>query len=195
MERVTFASLRKRAVALVIAGLGAAVAGLVSLSLALYEAANPKPLPQVAAGEPIDTGRWTVVLGAATFHEAEAGGPARNKLAIDVEVTNRSASTSNSFVNLLAIEQPPDGLDTPSFYLARDRTIASGLHPDMPERLVAMWDWPEGTPPPQSLRLDVAGQIHKRRDNLYGAPGWFDRPPVAAVTLPVSTGASQDAAQ
>lgn len=188
MERVSFASLRKRAVTLAITGLGAALAGVVTLSLALYEAANPEKLPQVAAGQPIDTGRWTVVLGHATFHKAAADGPAKNKLAVDLELTNRSATTSNSFANLFTFEQPPEGLGKPSFYLWRDKAIAFGLQPDMPERVVAIWEWPEAAPLPAAVRIDVASQIYKRRDNLYGAPGWFDRPPVAFVELPVSTG-------
>ena len=192
MERVTFASLRKRAVTLAITGLGAALAGVVTLSFALYEAANPEKLPGIAAGQPIDTGRWTVVLGDATFHKAAADGPTKNKLALDIELTNRSATTSNSFANLFTIEQPPAGLGQPSFYLWRDKAIAFGLQPNMPERVVAIWEWPQTAPPPTEVRVEVASQIYKRRDNLYGAPGWFDRPPVAFVDLPVSTGEAGD---
>jgi hypothetical protein len=56
----------------------------------------------------------------------------------------------------------------------------------MPERLIATWEWPQAVPEPQELRLRITSQVYKRRDNLYGAPGWFDRDPVAIVTLPVA---------
>ena len=52
---------------------------------------------------------------------------------------------------------------------------------------IAAWEWPPAVPVPQQLRLKVTSQIHKRRDNLYGAPGWFDRDPVAVVTLAVGS--------
>ena len=65
--------------------------------------------------------------------------------------------------------------------------MAGGLQPDMPERMIAAWEWPPAVPVPQQLRLKVTSQIHKRRDNLYGAPGWFDRDPVAFVTLAVGS--------
>jgi len=188
VERVTFASLRKRAVTLAITGAGAALAGLVTLSWALYQAANPAKLPQLTAGQPIDTGKWTVVLRHASFHKAAPDGSTTNRLAVDVELTNRSATASLNFMNLFALEQPPTGLGDPTFYLWRDKAIASDLQPDMPERVVVIWDWPETAPPPAAVRIDIASQIYKRRDNLYGAPGWFDRPPVAFVELPVSTG-------
>lgn len=64
---------------------------------------------------------------------------------------------------------------------------AGGLQPDMPERMIAAWEWPAAVPVPPQLRLKVASQIHKRRDNLYGAPGWFDREPAAVVTLAVGS--------
>ncbi|MGI6854180.1 hypothetical protein [Mesorhizobium sp. 1B3] len=188
MERVTFASLRKRAVTLAVTGLGAILAGVASLSYALYEAANPEQLPVVVAGQPIDTGRWTAVLRGATFHKATADGSTKDKLAVDVELTNRSAMSSGTFSDLFTIEHPPAGLEKPVFHLWRDKAIAVTLEPDMPERVVAIWEWPETAPPPAAIRIDVAGQIYKRRDNLYGAPGWFDRPPIALVELSVSTG-------
>jgi hypothetical protein len=53
--------------------------------------------------------------------------------------------------------------------------------------MIAAWEWPQAVPVPQQLRLKVTSQIHKRRDNLYGAPGWFDREPAAVVTLGVGS--------
>ena len=54
--------------------------------------------------------------------------------------------------------------------------------------MIAAWEWPAAQPLPRELRLKIGSQIHKRRDNLYGAPGWFDRDPIAVVVLPVSAG-------
>ncbi len=185
MERVTFASLRKRAIAFAVAGLGAGAAAMLSFATALYEAANPQKTPEVAAGETIDTGRWDVTFRQARFAEGEGAGSKR-RLGVEMDLTNLSAATSNSFMNLLAVEGAPSELKAPIFYLQRDQAIAADLHPDMTERVVAIWDWPEGLARPETLKLVVASQFHKRRDNLYGAPGWFDQAPAATVSLPVA---------
>lgn len=46
-------------------------------------------------------------------------------------------------------------------------------------------EWPQGTPPPQEVRLLIGSEIYKKRDNLYGASSWLDRDPVAVIQLPV----------
>jgi hypothetical protein len=179
----------RRLFAFVVASVGAAAAAAISLAMTVYDAANPKPVPIAAPGQPIDTGRWTI-----TFLDARAGSipptgitPSTLKKLVMVEfdLDNRSASTSNVFSRLFTIEPPVANLPPPAFYLARDKSVAGGLQPDMPERMIAVWEWPPAMPVPQQLRLKVTSQIHKRRDNLYGAPGWFDRDPVAVVTLAV----------
>lgn len=189
---------RRRLLAFVVAGVGAAAAAAISFAMTVYEAANPKPAPLAAPGQSIDTGRWTI-----TFREARTGSipptgikPFTPKMLVMVEfdLDNRSASTSNAFLRLFTIEPPVANLPPPAFYLARDKSIAGGLQPGMPERMIAAWEWPQAAPVPQQLRLRVGSQIHKRRDNLYGAPGWFDRDPAAIVTLavaPEATGSSR----
>ncbi len=158
-----------------------------SLSAALYDAAYPDQLPVVAKGEPVDTGRFTVTLLDAKFGKTKDASPEKpERLQVEMEITNRSAGTSNAFMRLLTLANAPPDLKAPIFYLARDDAILFGLHPNMPERVIAIWDWPQGSTPPQAVEFTIASQIHKRRDNLYGAPGWFDRPPVAKVTLPVA---------
>jgi hypothetical protein len=184
LERVTFTSLRKRAIAFAVAGLGAAVAAMLSFASALYEAANPQKTPEIAAGETIETGRWDITLREARFVEDEGAGSKR-RLAVEMDLTNLSEATSNSFANLLKLEGGPSELRPPAYYLQRDAAIAFDLHPDMTERVIAIWEWPGGLARPENLQLVVAGQFHKKRDNLYGAPGWFDKPPVATVSLPV----------
>lgn len=191
-------TLRRRLFAFLIAGVGAATAAVVSFAMTVYEAANPKVVPVVAPGQPIDTGRWII-----TIHEARSGSipPTGTKplvpkklLMVEFDLNNRSASTSNVFLRLFTIDPPVANLPPPVLYLARDKWIASGVNPDMPERMIAVWEWPSAAPLPQQVRLRITSQIHKRRDNLYGAPGWFDRDPVAVVAVavaPEATGTAQ----
>jgi hypothetical protein len=147
--------------------------------MALYDAAQPKELPVVRIGEPVDTGRWKVTVLGSQF-DAE-------RLSVEMEIANLSAMTSNSYSHVLTLVDAPPGLATPSYLLIRDKAVAYDLHPNMPERLIAQWQWPKAAPPPQNVQFTFTSQIHKRRDNLYGAPGWFDRPPVAKISLPVKS--------
>ena len=183
-------TLRRRLIAFLVAGIGTAAATAISFAMTVYEAANPKVVPQVAAGQPIDTGRWIIAI-----HEARVGSipptgtrplTPKKLLMVEFDLDNRSASASNAFLRLFAIDPPVANLPLPTFYLGRDKWIASGLQPNMPERMIAAWEWPSAVPVPQHLRLKVASQIYKHRDNLYGAPGWFDRDPVAIVALEVA---------
>lgn len=186
-KRFDVLALRKRATTFVVTGLGAAVAALVSFSMTLYDAATPKDLHVAAIGEAIDTGRWNVTLLGADFGRKPGAAATRpEQLAIEMEITNRSAETSNSYGRLLKLENMPQDLPPPVFYLERDDAILYGLHPDMPERVIARWDWPAGAEPPKQIELSIVSQIHKKRDNLYGAPGWFDRSPVAKAVLSVN---------
>ncbi|MGB3386897.1 MAG: hypothetical protein WBA88_02835 [Pseudaminobacter sp.] len=187
-------TLRQRLIAILVTSVGAAAAATVSFAITIYEAAHPQAVPLVPAGEAIDTGRWSI-----TFHSASSGpvpptGIApwepKNFVFVEFNLNNRSAATSFASPALFTVEPPVPDLPEPVFYLARDKSIASGLNPGMPERMIAGWAWPPERPLPATLRLAVASQIYKRRDNLYGASGWFDREPVATVELSVS----QDAA-
>ncbi len=178
-KRPNVIALRKRAVTFIIAGLGAGAATVMSFAMALYDAAQPKELPVVQIGEPVNTGRWKVTVLDSRFD--------KERLSVDMEITNLAAMTSNSFSHVLTLVDPPPGLGTPTYLLTRDNAVAYNLHPNMPERLIAQWQWPKEVLPPQNIHLIFTSQIHKRRDNLYGAPGWFDRPPVAQISLPVKS--------
>jgi hypothetical protein len=175
----------------VVASVGAAAAAAISFAMTVYEAAHPKPVPVAAPGQPIDTGRWTVTLRDARTGSIPPTGfkPSTPKKLVMVEfdLDNRSASSSNLFHRLFTIEPPVANLGQPTFYLARDKSVAGSLQPDMPERMIAAWEWPPAVPVPEQLRLKVTSQIHKRRDNLYGAPGWFDGEPAAVVTLAIGS--------
>lgn len=134
-------------------------------------------MPALQIGEPVDTGRWKIAVLSSQFD--------KERLSVEMEITNQSAMTSNSYMQVLTLVDAPPGLAAPTFLLTRDNAVAFGLHPNMAERVIAQWQWPKASPPPQTVDFTFMSQIHKRRDNLYGAPGWFDRPPVAKINLPV----------
>ena len=68
----------------------------------------------------------------------------------------------------------------------RDKAMLSALQPGLPERVQVIWRLAPGAKPPERLRLVVNGETFKPRDNLLAAPGWFNRNPIAAATLPVA---------
>jgi hypothetical protein len=193
MAVIPLSALRQRLFAFLVVGAGGIAASAASFAMTIYQASHPGAVPIVAAGEPIDTGKWIATIHAARTGTIPPTGvepyEPKNLLMVELELNNRSATSSYASSNLLTIDPPIPGLSDPVFYLERDKAIASPLNPDMPERLTAAWEWPPTHPFPQELRLEIGSQIHKRRDNLYGAPGWFDRDPVAVVLLPVSVGA------
>ncbi len=188
MSGFDFSTLRRRTASWIVAGLGASVAALLSLAMAVMAASRPEPVPLAQAGEPVDTGRWSVEALDATFRPADPDAASfterQDALVVRFRFTNLSAASSNSFLNVASLDVP--GLDRPTYLLARDRAMVFDLHPDMPEEVLAQWAWPAGKPVPESLRLVFEGQLHKRRDNLYGAPGWFPAGPVAMLDLPVA---------
>jgi hypothetical protein len=191
-------TLQRRLFAFLAAGIGGTFAAAISFAMTVYEAANPEVIPSVAVGEPVDTGRWTV-----TFREARTGTvpptgvepyEPKNFVMVEFDAGNRSAAAAHVSSRLFTFDPPMENLPEPTFYLVRDKWIAGAINPGMPERLIAAWEWPEALPLPGDLRIKVGSEIYKRRDNLYGASGWFDRDPVAIVELPV-TAAESGAAQ
>ncbi len=198
MAVIPLSALRQRLFAFLVVGAGGLAASAASFAMTVYEAAQPEAIPVIATGEPVDTGRWIVTIHGARTGTIPPTGveplEPKNLLMVELELNNRSATSSYASSNLLNIDPPIPDLPDPMFYLDRDKSIASPLNPDMPERLIAAWEWPPTQPMPQELRVKIGSQIHKRRDNLYGAPGWFYRDPVAVVVLPVlpeTTGTSQ----
>ncbi len=187
--------LRQRLIALVIAGVGSAAASIISYASAIYAAANPEPIRQLAIGEELDTGLWHIVFADARLADRPPTGfkPSQPKTFVMVafRITNQSASSAYVSRNLLQTEpqMPP-----PTVYLARDNWIASPVNPGMPEDLIAVWELEDGQAAPDQLRIQVGSQIYKKRDNLYGASSWLDRDPVAVISLPLSMPVSQEPA-
>lgn len=183
-----FSTLRQRTASWIIAGLGASVAVLLSLAMAVTAASRPAPVPVVRTGEEIVTGRWRVEALDAAFKPADPNAVGfterQDALVVRFRFTNLSVASSNAYGNVVSPDLP--GLERPTYLLARDRAMVFDLHPDMPEEVLAVWAWPAGKLVPESLRLVFEGELHKRRDNLYGAPGWFPAGPVAMLDLPVA---------
>lgn len=182
-------SFRQRLAAIVIAGIGTAAASVFSYATAIYEAANPEPLHELSPGETVDTGRWHVAVNGARFGSVPPTGvkpyEPKNYLMVDVSLDNRSASSAYASRKLLTLDPPHPALTDPTFYIAKDKWIASPINPGMPEKLTVAWEWPNGETPPQEIRLLIGSEIYKKRDNLYGASSWLDRDPVAVIELPV----------
>lgn len=175
------------------AGTAAAIAVLAVWWSGGFAAAPPPPLPALEAGKGVDTGQWHVVVLAATLSAKRPDGrPAaagKASLALELELTNRTRASSNDIATairpmLAAI--PPKTLPTTQV-LRRDNTVLSSLHPKMPERIALAWDIPLDSKIPEPLPVVVLSKLHKRRDNLLGASGWFDPKPLAEVRLTVTT--------
>jgi hypothetical protein len=189
-------SVRQRLATIIIAGVGSALASVISYATAIYEAANPKPLRVFTAGETIDTGRWNITVSNARLSTSSPTGlkPITPKkfLMVDFDAANRSAASAFVPMKLLALDPPVAGLADPTIYLARDRFVAGAVHPGLPEKLTLVWEVPIDATLPDKIRLSVGSQIYKKRDNLYGASNWLDRDPVAAVELKIADAASGD---
>lgn len=189
MTEPTRTTIRQRLYALLIAGLGGLAASAISFSMTLYEAAHPPKVPVVQAGQQIDTGRWFVTLLTARVGTVPPTGVPPSQpvqlLMVDLDVVNRSATPNNVLYRVVTLSAPAQKLPMPTVYLDRDKYLAGYFNPNMPERATMAWEWPAGVPVPDKVTITVSGQIYKRRDNLYGASGWYDRDPVATVDLPV----------
>ncbi|MFD1702216.1 hypothetical protein ACFSCV_04290 [Methylopila henanensis] len=186
-------SRRRRFLSRVAAGVGGFAAAAAATVAAVHDARTPKAAPAVAPGAAIETGRWRVSASNARVIAETPDGlrllNGKTAFAADLALENLTSVTSNAFYRLVALKDPPAGVDPkPSFYLARDGALLWSLHPRMAETVTAVWTLPPGVAPPREARLAVTGETFKPKDNLYAAPGWFDPKVVAEVTLPVAGG-------
>lgn len=183
--------LRRAVVARLTIGIGGLLALGLTTGQGLLEAMQPPELPALAAGQPLDAGRWRLVLlearlGAQSRPDGPPGPAGTQFLTLDLELTNRSSQSDNTFARLLTVDPPIPGLaPNPVWWLLRDKAILAALQPGLSERVRVVWRMPEGTGLPERLRLVVTGETFKPRDNLFAAPGWFSARPVAAAALPI----------
>lgn len=190
MAETSSTTLRHRLIAFLVAGAGGMTAAAVSFAMSVYDAAHPPQVEKAAIGEVIDTGRWHLtILGARTGMVSPTGikpSQPRPLLMVDLDVENRAADPTSVLSNVLKPQVGAIELPMPMIYLDKDKWFAGELNPGMPERVTAVWEWPQGVPVPEKLTLDVMSQVFKQRDNLYGATGWYDRDAIATVDLPVA---------
>ncbi len=169
-------------------GIGGFAAAAISLGVSVYHLRNPEPIAIKAPGETIEAGRWLVTTGAAapagTLPDGRPVKQGRRAVVLDLTLANRSERTTNIVAGLLKLTNVANA-EGPDFYLVRDRERLMALQPRLPERLQAVWTLPADTPLPDRLELTVAGATFKPKDNLYGAPGWFNPRDVARVSLPL----------
>lgn len=180
-----------------IAGAGGLVAAGLSLGYSMYERRESELVPVVEAKKTIDAGRWQVALESARIIALTPNGlkvtPRKQAVAVEMRLENLSAESSNIYGDLIKLDNIKDA-PRPAFYLFRDRDLLGDLQPVMPEMVTAVWELPADAPVPSSLDLSVQGEAFRPRDNLYAAPGWFAKGPVAKVVLPLSGGASVEEA-
>jgi len=176
-----------------IAGAGGLVAAGLSLGYSMYERRESELVPVVEARETINAGRWQVSLESASIIALMPNGlkvtPGKRAIALEMRLENASAESSNIYGDLIKVDNIKDA-PRPTFFLDRDRDLLGDLQPVMPETITAVWELPANAPVPSSLDLSVQGEAFRPRDNLYAAPGWFPKGPVAKVVLPLSVGAS-----
>lgn len=186
-----FTTLRNLLVSRLTIGIGGLLALGLTTAQTVVDAMSPPAVPTVAAGTPIAAGRWQVTLHEASLStdkrpDGYRGRPGTKALAVDLDLANRSSESNNVVSRILSITPPIAGLSpTPTAYLMRDGALLGALQPGLPERIRMVWEVPDTTSVPETLRLVVTGETFKPRDNLFAAPGWFNPKPVAAVTLPL----------
>jgi hypothetical protein len=148
-------------------------------------------LPLLAAGTAIDAGQWRVKplrARLSTEHPLrQPAGQAGSYLLVEIEFTNLMKRSSRDLGFVVHLEHPQaKQLGEPSFVLVRDMTLPDRLHPDMPETLLLVWNWPAGMTVPPELQLSIYAKTFKPVDNLVGSPGWFNPAPVASAKLALS---------
>ncbi|WP_155888722.1 hypothetical protein [Inquilinus limosus] len=187
-QRLGLGGLRQRTMVRLTTGIGGFLAAGVALVMTIASYGKDEALPSFRAGAPIEAGQWRVVPLSARIDGATPDGrPVRGggkAVVVEVELTNRTAESSNSFYRLLTLD-PPIGEDRPDVFLLRDRDRAAELHPDLTERLAMVWILPREAAVPAVLKLAVHGSTYKRRDNLRGQSGWYNPQVIGTVDLPV----------
>ncbi|OCC04964.1 hypothetical protein BA190_11280 [Labrys sp. WJW] len=172
----------------VLTGIGGFAAAAISLGVSLYQLRNSEQVPDRTAGQTIEAGRWLVTPNAAALAAVLPDGrpikAGRRAVVLELTLANRTERTSNAVAGILKLTNVA-GAEGPDFYLVRDRERLMALQPRLPERLQAVWILPADAALPKTLELTVAGATFKPKDNLYGAPGWFNPHDVARVSVPL----------
>lgn len=187
-QRLGLYGLKGRTVVWLTTSIGGLLAAGLALGMTIASYRTDLPVPRFPAGAPIEAGEWRVVPLSARIDSATPDGrkvrDGEKAVVVEVELTNRTAESSNSFYRLLTLD-PPVGEDQPDVFLLRDRARVAELHPDMAERLAMVWTLPQDATVPPVLKLTVHGKVYKRRDNLRGESGWRSPHVVGTVDVRV----------
>lgn len=173
-------------------GVGSAVAVCTATVYTIMGAGAVAPVTQYQAGAQIEAGRWQVVPHRAWIStEKRVYGvrvaPGEQALVVEVDLNNRSASSSRIYDETLKPKWPAGtNPPNPDVALLRDEPkLVPLLHPGMPERVAYVWVLPDSVTLPEKLPIDVIAQTYKRRDNLYGTPLWTNPKVVGQFSLPL----------
>jgi hypothetical protein len=175
----------------VTAGAGTIAALLVAGLFGAFAALPKLAVPDLPADQPIEAGQWWVMPARAYMTTDDIYGvplrPGEKAVVLEADLTNRTAeSTKDYFEAIRLADQIGQGGDNPFVALTRDSILSPDLHPNMPERMAYVWALPRDAVVPERLSFAVIAKTYKPRDNLYGAPGWFNPHDVGTFTLAVA---------
>lgn len=177
----------------IVTGVGSAVAVCTATVYTILGVGTVTPVAQYQVGESIEAGRWQVVPHRAWLSNDERVygvrvGPGQRALVVEVDLNNRSASSSRIYDETLKPKWPAGAKpERPNVTLLRDVKQFPLLHPGMPERVAYVWVLPDSVTLPAKLPIDVIAQTYKRVDNLYGTPLWTNPKVVGEFTLPLNS--------
>ncbi|MER9328751.1 hypothetical protein [Mesorhizobium sp. M0488] len=185
-----FETARSRVQTWITAGAGSIAALFVAGLMGAFGALPAHAPPQLPLDVAVDAGRWRIKPIRAYVSHADVHGvplkPGQKALVLEADLTNRTAQSDKAYFNVFR----PEGLAVPEgppmIALTRDSTLTPELHPGMTERMAYVWPLAGDAKIPAAIGFVVTAEIFKPRDNLYGAPGWFNPYRLGTVTLPVA---------
>ncbi|ALM86048.1 hypothetical protein [Bordetella sp. N] len=174
------------------AGIGGIAAIAVSWGIGLFETRTAPVRPVLPVGQAIEAGQWTVRLDRVDVSDRMPGASraymaGRQVIVLYLQATNRTAATSNAFMQAVKLDTPIQGVDArPTAYLLRDHVVLADLQPALPEEMALVWTLPANQTVPATVRFTVEAMRYKAADNLYAQPLWSDPRQVGVVDLPVT---------
>lgn len=171
------------------AGIGGIAAILASWGMGLFEAKDQPPVPTLPIGQSVAAGEWALRFERAEVSDRLPDGEAvsrsgRKAIVLYLEATNRTAQTSGTLTQAIALATPVRGVDArPMAYLLRDQAVVTELQPGLPERIALVWTYPAGERAGATARFGVTARTFKPFDNLYAQPIWTDPHTFGTVDL------------
>jgi len=173
------------------AGIGGLAAIVVSWGIGLFETRTVPVQPTLAIGQPVEAGQWTLRLDRVDVSDRVPGATGawlagRKVIVLYLQASNRTAETSNSYMQAVKLDTPIAGADArPTAYLMRDHAFLADLQPALPEDVALVWSVPADAQVPATVRFKIEALRYKAVDNLYAQPLWSNPREVGVVDLPV----------